>query len=249
MSTDTESRAGPAHRAGRRAQLRQDGAVQPPDGQPPEGRQLPGRHRRAQGRQLQSTPRAAAATAYWICPAPTASAATTLDEAITRDVVAGRLAGEAVPELIVNVLDATNLRLKPADGARSCERLGRPMVDRAQHERHRARRGIRIDCARLAAASGVPGRRDRGGAQRRRARAAGALSHTLPAPGGSGASRGVERRRRASRSRPRNGRCAASWRTCGYREPLRSTRTGAALDAPGPASDRWARRCLRSCCF
>src|ERR687889_674293 len=38
-------------------------------------------------------------------------AATTLDEAITRDVVNGRLAGEAPPELIVNVLDESNLRL------------------------------------------------------------------------------------------------------------------------------------------
>src|SRR5215472_5091232 len=36
---------------------------------------------------------------------------TTLDEAITRDVVSGRLHGEAPPELIICILDATNLRL------------------------------------------------------------------------------------------------------------------------------------------
>src|SRR3954453_2442152 len=38
-------------------------------------------------------------------------AATTLDEAITRDVVTGRLSSEEVPGLIVNVLDESNLRL------------------------------------------------------------------------------------------------------------------------------------------
>ena len=36
---------------------------------------------------------------------------TTLDEAITRDVALGRLAGEAQPELIVIVADATHLAL------------------------------------------------------------------------------------------------------------------------------------------
>jgi len=53
--------------------------------------------------------------------------ATTLDEAVTRDVIVGRLAGEQAPELIVNVLDATNLRL----GLRltlELLQLGRPML-------------------------------------------------------------------------------------------------------------------------
>jgi ferrous iron transport protein B len=36
---------------------------------------------------------------------------TSLDEAITRDAVLGRLAGEPPPEVIVCVVDATNLRL------------------------------------------------------------------------------------------------------------------------------------------
>jgi len=36
---------------------------------------------------------------------------TTLDEAITRDCLLGRLAGEAPPERVVCVADATNLRL------------------------------------------------------------------------------------------------------------------------------------------
>ena len=52
-------------------------------------------------------------------------AATTLDEAITRDAVLGRLASETPPDLIVNVVDATNLgfvfsavqiRLSPGSG-------------------------------------------------------------------------------------------------------------------------------------
>src|SRR5512139_3517063 len=38
-------------------------------------------------------------------------AAATLDEAIARDVVLGRFQGEPPPDLIVNVVDATNLRL------------------------------------------------------------------------------------------------------------------------------------------
>ena len=36
---------------------------------------------------------------------------TTLDEAITRDLIHGKLRGEATPELLVCVVDATNLRL------------------------------------------------------------------------------------------------------------------------------------------
>src|SRR5690349_256802 len=42
--------------------------------------------------------------AYSLTPA-------SLDEAITRDLVLGRLHGEAAPELLVCVVDATNLRL------------------------------------------------------------------------------------------------------------------------------------------
>src|SRR5580693_3138912 len=36
---------------------------------------------------------------------------TALDEAITRDLITGKLRGEAAPELIICVVDATNLRL------------------------------------------------------------------------------------------------------------------------------------------
>ena len=52
---------------------------------------------------------------------------TTLDEAITRDVVTGRLRGETPPEMIICVLDATNLRLS-LRLALELTRLSIPMI-------------------------------------------------------------------------------------------------------------------------
>jgi ferrous iron transport protein B len=82
-------------------------------------------------------------------------AATTLDEAITRDVVAGRLAGEDVPELIVNVLDESNLRLS-LRLTLELKRLGRPIIAVLNMSDIAHARGIRIDRARLAAELGCP---------------------------------------------------------------------------------------------
>ncbi len=82
-------------------------------------------------------------------------AATTLDEAITRDAVLGRLAGETSPDLIVNVVDATNLRL----GLRlSLEllRLGRPMIVALNMSDIARRRGMNVDAGRLSAELGCP---------------------------------------------------------------------------------------------
>ncbi|MEJ0098906.1 MAG: ferrous iron transporter B [Pseudomonadota bacterium] len=82
-------------------------------------------------------------------------AATTLDEAITRDVVLGRLASELPPDLIVNVVDATNLRL----GLRlSLEllRLGRPMIVALNMSDIARSRGMNVDPAQLAAQLGCP---------------------------------------------------------------------------------------------
>ncbi|HTQ36265.1 MAG TPA: ferrous iron transporter B [Steroidobacteraceae bacterium] len=82
-------------------------------------------------------------------------AAATLDEAITRDAVLGRLAGETPPDLIVNVVDATNLRL----GLRlSLEllRLGRPMIVALNMSDIARGRGMNVDPARLAAQLGCP---------------------------------------------------------------------------------------------
>jgi ferrous iron transport protein B len=82
-------------------------------------------------------------------------AATTLDEAITRDVIAGRFAGEALPEVIVNVLDATNLRLS-LRMALELRRMGRPMIVVLNMSDIAHARGIRIDRVKLAAELGCP---------------------------------------------------------------------------------------------
>ncbi len=82
-------------------------------------------------------------------------AATSPDEAITRDVCSGCYEGEAQPDLLVCVADATNLRLH-LRFVLEVQRLGRPtvlalnMVDEAQ------RRGIRIDRPALERALGMP---------------------------------------------------------------------------------------------
>jgi ferrous iron transport protein B len=77
------------------------------------------------------------------------------DEAITRDVVLGRLAGEAAPDVLVCVADATNLRLA-VRLVLELKQAGRPimlalnMFDIAQH------RGIGIDLDRLSRELGMP---------------------------------------------------------------------------------------------
>ena len=77
------------------------------------------------------------------------------DEEVTRDMVLGRIKGEAQPDLIICVADATNLRV----GLRlvtELKRVGRPlvlvlnMIDIAQ------RRGIHIDIDRLSGELGIP---------------------------------------------------------------------------------------------
>jgi ferrous iron transport protein B len=81
--------------------------------------------------------------------------ATTLDEAVTRDVIVGRLAGEQAPELIVNVLDATNLRL----GLRltlELLQLGRPMLVALNMSDLARRKGMGVNAQRLAQQLGCP---------------------------------------------------------------------------------------------
>jgi ferrous iron transport protein B len=80
---------------------------------------------------------------------------TSLDEAITRDVVTGKLRGEAPPELIVCVLDATNLRLS-LRLALELTRLGIPMVVALNMSDLAHRRGLRLDAATLSHELGVP---------------------------------------------------------------------------------------------
>lgn len=81
--------------------------------------------------------------------------ATSLDEAITRDICMGRRPGEPVPDLLVSVVDATNLRLH-LRFVLELRRLGLPMVVVLNMSDAAERRGIRIDHDRLSAALGVP---------------------------------------------------------------------------------------------
>ena len=80
---------------------------------------------------------------------------TTLDEAITRDVVTGRLHGETPPEMIVCVLDATNLRLS-LRLALELTRLSIPMIVALNMSDLAERRGFKLDCELLARELGVP---------------------------------------------------------------------------------------------
>ncbi|MBY0556978.1 MAG: ferrous iron transporter B [Burkholderiaceae bacterium] len=79
----------------------------------------------------------------------------TPDEAITRDVVAGHRAGEAVPDVLVCVVNATNLRLN-LRLVLEIKRLGLPMVLALNMVDVARKRGIIIDEALLARELGMP---------------------------------------------------------------------------------------------
>src|SRR3954463_2466446 len=77
------------------------------------------------------------------------------DEEITRDIVLGRTAGEAIPDLVLCVADSTNLRLTirlllELKSTGRPQRPGRNMFDIAP------RRGVTVDVPRLSEALGVP---------------------------------------------------------------------------------------------
>jgi ferrous iron transport protein B len=80
---------------------------------------------------------------------------TTLDEAITRDAITGRLRGEAPPELIICVLDATNLRLS-LRLALELRRFHLPMIIALNMSDLAQRRGFRLDRDALERELGVP---------------------------------------------------------------------------------------------
>ncbi len=80
---------------------------------------------------------------------------TTLDEAITRDVVTGRLRSETPPELIICVLDSTNLRLS-LRLTLELTRLGIPMIVALNMSDLAQRRGFTLDRQALARELGVP---------------------------------------------------------------------------------------------
>ncbi|NZA26068.1 ferrous iron transporter B [Luteimonas sp. SJ-92] len=78
-----------------------------------------------------------------------------LDEAITRDLCRGHYPGEPAPDVMVCVVDATNLRLH-LRFVLELRRLGRPMVVALNMADVAARRGIRIDRERLERELGLP---------------------------------------------------------------------------------------------
>ena len=77
------------------------------------------------------------------------------DEAVTRDAVLGRLAGETPPDVVVCVADATNLRLV-LRLVLELKAVGRPMVLALYMYDIAQRQGLRIDLDRLQAELRVP---------------------------------------------------------------------------------------------
>ncbi|WP_200954342.1 ferrous iron transporter B [Rhizobacter sp. Root1221] len=86
--------------------------------------------------------------AYSLTPA-------TPDEQVTRDMVMGHRAGEAAPDAIVAVVDATNLPMN-LRLVLELKRLGRPMIVSINMMDVARKRGLAIDVARLSAELGVP---------------------------------------------------------------------------------------------
>ena len=81
--------------------------------------------------------------------------ATSLDEAIARDVVLGRHASEPSPDLLVCVVDATNLRLN-LRLVLDLKRLEKPLIVALNMSDLAQARGFRLDRAALERAIGVP---------------------------------------------------------------------------------------------
>jgi ferrous iron transport protein B len=79
----------------------------------------------------------------------------TPDEQVTREVIEGRRVGEAAPDAIVAVLDATNLRMN-LRLVLELKRLGRPMMVALNMADVARTQGLEIDVAALSAALGCP---------------------------------------------------------------------------------------------
>src|SRR5260370_24328481 len=77
------------------------------------------------------------------------------DEEITRDMVLGRTPGEALPDLVLCVADATNLRLT-IRLVLELKRTGRPLALVLNMFDIATRRGVTGDVAQLSHALGVP---------------------------------------------------------------------------------------------
>ncbi len=81
--------------------------------------------------------------------------AASLDEAVTRDVCRGFYPGEAPPDVVICVVDATNLRLH-LRFALEVRELGKPMVLAVNMMDAAERRGVRVDLEALERELGVP---------------------------------------------------------------------------------------------
>ena len=79
----------------------------------------------------------------------------TADEAVTHDVVMGLRAGEAQPDIIISVVDATNLRMN-LRLVLQLRALGRPMVMALNMMDVARARGLRIDVQKLSQELGMP---------------------------------------------------------------------------------------------
>ncbi|MCR6628591.1 MAG: ferrous iron transporter B [Magnetospirillum sp.] len=77
------------------------------------------------------------------------------DEAVTRDVVLGRMDGEEVPDAIVFVADATNLRLN-LRLALELKQLGRPVILALNMMDAAEKQGMAVDAGELSAELGMP---------------------------------------------------------------------------------------------
>ena len=99
----------------------------------------------------------AAGNSYAVLDLPGAYSlqAASLDEAITRDFCRGFLPGEAAPDVLVCVVDATNLRLH-LRFVLEVRELGKPMIVALNMADAARRRGIAIDLAVLEKELGVP---------------------------------------------------------------------------------------------
>jgi ferrous iron transport protein B len=80
---------------------------------------------------------------------------TSLDEAVARDVILGRHATEPAPDLLVCVVDATNLRLN-LRLVLELKRIGRPMIVALNMSDVAKQRGYRLNRQALEQALGVP---------------------------------------------------------------------------------------------
>src|SRR5437868_843603 len=77
------------------------------------------------------------------------------DEEITRDMVLGRTPGEALPDLVLCVADATNLRLT-IRLVLELKATGRPLALVLNMFDIATRRGVTVDVPKLSAALGIP---------------------------------------------------------------------------------------------